>query len=382
MARHDRRGLLFVTPWLRNGGIERVLQVTVPWLARRGYRCEVASWNVSSHLSGRPNPVLGTLQAAAVPVRVLRAYGRFKLFQRAVQVAGLALRSRADLIVSYELEGNLVALLARRLLLGRVHVMIQTHNASSIHAKVGTSSAWLRLARRLYPSATMVVPSDSMAADSARFFGLDGSRVVTVHNPLAVASIRERSKESCEPPVEVSRPFLVGCGRLVPMKGFYDLLDAFAEVRRERPLGLVILGEGPERVNLRDRIRVLQIGDDVLMPGFAVNPWSYFARASAFVLSSRYGEAFPMVLVEAMACGIPVIASRCEWGPEEILENGEDGLLFDPGDVGTLAQHIRTVLDSPSVGSRLLQAASRRAEEFAEEIVMPKMERQIQALLD
>jgi hypothetical protein len=301
MARHDRRGLLFVTPWLRNGGIERVLQVTVPWLARRGYRCEVASWNVSSHLSGRPNPVLGTLQAAAVPVRVLRAYGRFKLFQRAVQVAGLALRSRADLIVSYELEGNLVALLARRLLLGRVHVMIQTHNASSI---------------------------------------------------------------------------------LVPMKGFYDLLAAFAEVRRERPLGLVILGEGPERVNLRDRIRVLQIGDDVLMPGFAVNPWSYFARASAFVLSSRYGEAFPMVLVEAMACGIPVIASRCEWGPEEILENGEDGLLFDPGDVGTLAQHIRTVLDSPSVGSRLLQAASRRAEEFAEEIVMPEMERRIEALLD
>jgi glycosyltransferase involved in cell wall biosynthesis len=382
MARHDRRNLLFVTPWLRDGGIERVIQATVPWLARRGYRCEVASWNVSGHLSGRPNPVLATLQAAAVPVRVLRAYGRFKLFQRAVQVAGLALRSRADLIVSYELEGNLVALLARRLLLDRVRVMTQTQNASNIHAEVGTSRAWLRLARRLYPNATMVVPSDSMAADSARFFGLDATRVVTVHNPLAVASIRERSKESCEPPVEVSRPFLVGCGRLVPMKGFYDLLAAFAEVRRERPLGLVILGEGPERANLRDRIQALQIGDDVLMPGFAVNPWSYFARASAFVLSSRYGEASPMVLVEAMACGIPVIASRCEWGPEEILENGEDGLLFDPGDVDTLAQHIRTVLESPSVGSRLVQAATRRAEEFAEEIVMPKMERQIQALLD
>jgi glycosyltransferase involved in cell wall biosynthesis len=144
------------------------------------------------------------------------------------------------------------------------------------------------------------------------------------------------------------------------------------------PLGLVILGEGPERANLRDRIRALQIGNDVLMPGFTVNPWSYFARASAFVLSSRYGEAFPMVLVEAMACGIPVIASRCEWGPEEILENGKDGLLFEPGDVGILAQHIRTVLDSPSVGSRLLQAESRRAEE----IVMTDIERRIEALLD
>src|SRR4026207_1395041 len=128
MARHGRRGLLFVTPWLRNGGLERVPPVPAPWRARRGYRCEVASWNVSSHLSGRPNPVLGTLQAAAVPVRVLRAYGRFKLFQRAVQVAGLALRSRADLNVSYELEGNLVALLARRLLLDRGGGEDQAHH--------------------------------------------------------------------------------------------------------------------------------------------------------------------------------------------------------------------------------------------------------------
>lgn len=381
MTRNHQRRLLFVTPWLRDGGIERVLHVTVPWLARRGHICEVASWNVSTHLSGRPNPVLTTLEAARVPVRVLRAYGRFKLLQRAAQVAGLALRGRTDLIVGYELEGNLVALLAKRLLLGRVEVMTQTHNASGIHAEVGTSATWLRLARRLYRNAVMVVPSDSMAADSVRFFGLDNSRVVTVHNPLAVTSIRKRSKESADTAVPDRQPFVVGCGRLVPMKGFHDLLDAFAEVRSERPLGLVVLGEGPERESLCDHAQTRHVQDDVLMPGFAVNPWAYFSRANAFVLSSRYGEAFPMVLVEAMACRVPVIASRCEWGPEEILEHGEDGLLFEPGDVDTLARHIRTVLDSPAVGDRLSLAASRRAEHFGEDIVMPEMERQIQLLV-
>lgn len=88
-----------------------------------------------------------------------------------------------------------------------------------------------------------------------------------------------------------------------------------------------------------------------------------------------------MVLVEAMVCRVPVIASRCEWGPEEILEHGENGLLFDPGDVGTLARHIRTVLDSPAVVDRLSVAASRRAEQFGEDIVMPEIERQIEVLL-
>jgi glycosyltransferase involved in cell wall biosynthesis len=381
MTSNHQGRLLFVTPWLRDGGIERVIHVTVPWLARRGHVCEIASWNVSTHLSGRPNPVLAALEAAGVPVRVLRAYGRFKLLQRAAQVARLALRGRTDLIVGYELEGNLVALLARRLLLGRVQVITQTHNASSIHAEVGTSAAWLRLARRLYQDAVMVVPSESMAADSVRFFGLDNSRVVTVHNPLAVTSIRERSKESADTAVLDRRPFLVGCGRLVPMKGFHDLLDAFAEVRSERPLGLVVLGEGPERASLRHHAQARRIDHDVLMPGFALNPWSYFSRANAFVLSSHYGEAFPMVLVEAMACRVPVIASRCEWGPEEILEHGENGLLFDPGDVGTLARHIRTVLDSPAVVDRLSVAASRRAEQFGEDIVMPEIERQIEVLL-
>jgi hypothetical protein len=138
--------------------------------------------------------VLATLAAAQVPVRMLRAYGRFKRIQRAMQVAGLALRIQASVIVGYELEGNLVSLMAGRLILGWVPVVIQTHNSSSIHVEVGTPAAWLRLARRLYPNAMMVVPSDSMAADSARFFGLDGTRVVTVQNPVAVASIRERSR--------------------------------------------------------------------------------------------------------------------------------------------------------------------------------------------
>jgi glycosyltransferase involved in cell wall biosynthesis len=334
------RGILFVTPWLRDGGIERVIQNTVPWLAARGYRCEVASWNVASHLSGQPNAVLGALSTAGVPVRRLPAYGRLRLIQRAARAALLALRGRHRLLVGYELEGNLVALMAKRLLLGRVRVMAQIHNASGIHAEVGTAPALLRLARRLYREADSVVAvSDSIRLDSVRFFSLDASRIVTIYNPLPIGRIRELAKQEMSDRARPAGPFVVGCGRLVRMKGFDDLLRAFAIIRREHPVTLLILGEGPERPALARCASEHGVDRHVLMPGFVQNPWSYFGRASAFVLSSRFGEAFPMVLVEAMACGAPVVSSRCEWGPEEILEGGRCGLLYEPGDVEGSSQH-------------------------------------------
>ncbi len=382
MGKEAEPGILFVTPWLLGGGIERVIENSVPWLARRGYRCEVASWTVATQLSGQPNPVLGTLSAAGVPVRPLNSYRRLRLLQRAVRAAAIALTGRHRLLVGYELEGNLVALLAKRLLLGRVRVMAQIHNASGIHAEVGTSPALLRLARRLYQDADLIVAvSDSIRLDSARFFGIDASRVVTLYNSLPVSWVRQMAKQDVNPPIGPTAPFIVGCGRLVKMKGFSDLLRAFAIIRRDHPLQLVILGEGPERGNLVETAREQGVQDDVLMPGFVPNPWSYFGRARAFVLSSLFGESFSMVLVEAMACGVPVIASRCEWGPEEILARGRYGLLYEPGDVEALTRQLRTALDEPAITSSLTRAASRRAEEFSQDAILPEFERHVAALL-
>jgi glycosyltransferase involved in cell wall biosynthesis len=82
-----------------------------------------------------------------------------------------------------------------------------------------------------------------------------------------------------------------------------------------------------------------------------------------------------------MACGVPVIASRCEWGPEEILDHGRYGLLYDPGDVDALARQLRTVLDEPTAAHSLTRAASGRAEEFSQDALLPEFERHVAALL-
>jgi glycosyltransferase involved in cell wall biosynthesis len=182
--------------------------------------------------------------------------------------------------------------------------MAQIHNASGIHAEVGTSLPLLKLARRLYQRA------DAIVAVSTPLGSSDSTRNVcsgcTIPCRSAPSGILPGERTPCRYRGPTC-PFIVACGRLVRMKGFSDLLQAFAKARKDHVLQLVILGEGPERGNLRERARELGIEGDVLMPGFVANPWSYFGRARAFVLSSLFGESFSMVLVEAMACGVPVM---------------------------------------------------------------------------
>src|SRR5262249_58416620 len=118
-------------------------------------------------------------------------------------------------------------------------------------------------------------------------------------------------------------------------------------------LALVILGEGPERGLLESMARELGVGSRVIMPGFLPNPWAWIARAAAFVLSSRW-EGFASVLVEAMACGTPVVATDCAYGPSEILQDGVTGVLARVDHADSLAAGIHRVLTDPSLRDRLL----------------------------
>jgi len=136
---------------------------------------------------------------------------------------------------------------------------------------------------------------------------------------------------------------------LRPQKDFPTLIQAFAHVRRAYPARLLILGEGEERPALEALVRQLGLEQDVSLPGFAVNPYPYMARASLFVLSSRW-EGLPGVLIEALYCGAPLVATDCPSGPREILRDGQYGQLVPVGDVTALAQAIETTLVSRTQG--------------------------------
>jgi glycosyltransferase involved in cell wall biosynthesis len=124
------------------------------------------------------------------------------------------------------------------------------------------------------------------------------------------------------------------------------LLEAFALLRARRSAKLIILGEGPERAQLEGRVLELGIEGDVDLPGFLQNPYAIMRHAALFVMSSRY-EGLPTVLIEAMACGCPVVSTNCPSGPSEILDQGQFGPLVPVGDVEALANAMMETLDDP-----------------------------------
>ncbi len=160
-----------------------------------------------------------------------------------------------------------------------------------------------------------------------------------------------------------TRPVVVAAGRLTYQKSFADLVEAFALVRARVDAELWILGEGPERGAIEARVRQLGLGDAVRLLGFRDNPQAFFGRATVFALSSRY-EGFGNVIVEALACGTPVVATDCPHGPAEILGGERGGLLVPVGDPGAMADALVRVLVDADLRRRLAAAGRVRAGDF------------------
>ncbi|WP_119460400.1 glycosyltransferase [Rhodospirillaceae bacterium SYSU D60014] len=229
-----------------------------------------------------------------------------------------------------------------------------------LHARKGRVRRLPPLAQRFYPRADGIVAvSDGVAEDLSKVTGIARERIRTVYNPVVTADLLDRAKE--QPEHDWFRPgeppVILAVGSLKSHKGFASLLQAFERVRRARPARLVILGEGPERGRLEALARELGVDADVHLAGFVGNPYQYMAHARVFTLASLY-EGLPTVIIEAMACGCPVVSTNCPSGPAEILENGKYGSLVQVGDHEALAGAILATLDRPPDRDRLRDRAN------------------------
>jgi glycosyltransferase involved in cell wall biosynthesis len=162
-----------------------------------------------------------------------------------------------------------------------------------------------------------------------------------LYNPVITPDVRKRACAPLDHPwfAPDQPPVILAVGRLTKQKDFPTLIRSFAQVRQNVPARLLILGEGVDRDELEALVRQLGLQDDVSLPGFVDNPYAYMHRAGLFVLSSRW-EGLPTVLIEALYCGRPVIATDCPSGPREILANGRFGALVPVGDVEALSRAI------------------------------------------
>ena len=235
--------------------------------------------------------------------------------------------------------------------------VVVEHLTMSAYQGMVKRDSWIRpLARQLYRRADAVVAVSQAAADDLQQqLGLDDNRVDVIYNPVVGPRLLEAAALPPEHPwlVDKAMPVFLGVGRLTPQKDFTTLLRAFALVNKQQPSRLILFGEGECRRELKTRIQQLGLEQNVSLAGFVANPYAEMQHADCLVLSSRW-EALPTVIIEALACGCPVVSTDCPSGPREILEAGKHGPLVPPESPSQLAEAMLHVLNNPPE-RRLLQ---------------------------
>lgn len=331
----------FFLPSLAGGGAERATIDIAAGLARRGLEVDMV-------LARAEGPFIDLL-----PEGVRRVELGGKVGASLPGLLRYLRRARPGALVSCLFHANAAALAARALLGGKVAVAVrQTNDFASEYAASGfRDRAGMRLERRLLRFADAVVAnSRAMAETLARDLPRIARRVRFIRAPVVGPELPRRAAAPAGHPWfdgAGGPPPILSVGRLARQKDQRTLLRAFAKLRESRPARLAVLGEGPERPALEALARELGIAADVDFPGFRINPFAWMARARVFALSSSF-EGCPNVLVQAMACGAPVVSADCPTGPDEILEGGKWGRLVPVGDPAALAAAIRDTLDAPA----------------------------------
>jgi GalNAc-alpha-(1->4)-GalNAc-alpha-(1->3)-diNAcBac-PP-undecaprenol alpha-1,4-N-acetyl-D-galactosaminyltransferase len=328
--------IAFVIPSLGAGGAERVATLLANEWSANGHAITLVTFNTlgtEPFFALDPGVFLRTLSASATS-RGLSA----KLGTNVARVSRLrsVLRDlRPDVVVAFMTEANVIALSASRGL--EVPVVISERNQPE---RPGLGRAH-KLARRLtYPLASAIVlQTDAIASWArARF----RTPIHVIPNPVCLGPGNTRRKDG-------DVQWLISLGRLAHQKGFDILIKSFAAVASKHPKWrLVIYGEGPDRP-LLERLRAESgSSDHILLPGLTRDPAEALSRASLFVLPSRF-EGYPNALLEALAQGLPVLATACPGGTVEILANGVHGMLVRSDDVTAMTTALDTMLSAPDL---------------------------------
>jgi glycosyltransferase involved in cell wall biosynthesis len=361
---------LFVSS-LPRGAIQRVAINLACELARRGRRVDLVAARVDGAIpDALPESVrVVGLDALSTRVPWVRAKRRRWLPASAPELARYFRRERPRAVIACGNYANLAALAARRLSGVALPVVLSEHNPISLTCRNPRRRRVFLpgLVRAFYPRGDAIVAvSEGVADDLAGFVPLPRARIDAIHNPIVTAGLAARAAELLDDPWlrPGEPPVVLGVGRLAVQKDFATLLRAFARVRAERAARLVILGEGDRRPELERLARDLGVATDVRLAGFVENPLAYMRRAAVFALSSIY-EGFGNVVVEALACGCPVVSTDCPGGPAEILGHGRFGRLVPVGDASALGAALRDAIAAP----RDAEALMARARDFSADTI-------------
>lgn len=358
----DPRRVLFLINNMGGGGAERIVANLANHLtATLGWTVTILTLQRGAvQYDVLPQVTVRSLRTPALGVGVGRV---LVLPIAAAELAWVLRREHPDSVMSFLVRSNLTLILTRWLGYHAPILISERCDTAAVYAGNGLGARVMRwLVNRLYPYASCIVAISDGVKSSLTRLHVPGERIRVIYNPQNLAPFEASATETVP---RAGRPFrIVTAGRLAEQKDYPTLLTAFRKVcDAGLDARLVILGEGPDEAKLRALASTLGISSRVEWRGWVRAPYEVMAGCDAFVLTSRY-EGFGNVIVEAMACGLPVVCTDCESGPGEILAGGEYGLLVPVGDSNAIATALLRLASDAELHASLRSRGKRRARDF------------------
>ena len=336
-----KRSILFTIPTLGAGGAERVL------IRLLNYWAEHTSWELIllTHDPMHQEPFYSIHES----IQLVRtgAWNGIKKGLIPFHIHRAVKKFQPDLIVSFIFVNNLLTLLGN--IFSKTPCIISERLTPSFFHK----SILQFLRDKLYKHAHLITTQTKRAQEMLPDFLR--RKTVVIPNPVDVEDLEIQNSVS---------KTIIAVGRLHAQKGFDVLIEAFAKVASiYSDWQLELWGDGPQRDMLHTLIRSKNLEGQIMLKGTTQNILQEMAHAEFFVLSSRW-EGIPNVLCEAMALGMPVIATDCPTGPRELITDGEDGLLVPVGDVGAMANAIVKLIQDKELRQQLGAKAKTKMKQY------------------
>jgi glycosyltransferase involved in cell wall biosynthesis len=333
--------IALLVPTLEIGGVERVFTNLASGLHEHGAEVDL--------VVGKTGGGMGQQLGSGIRVFDLGC-GRMLM---SVPKLARYLRVRApEALIAAMTHSSAAAVLARAVARQNVKLIATEHNtmskivANTPGLKYQLMPLWSRWA--LSSADHIVAVCGGVADDLSVQTGIHRSRFQVIYNPVISDGLYDAASIPVEHPwfQAGEPPVVLAVGRLEKQKDFSMLVRAFRLVRDSRPARLLILGEGSDRSQIENAVVEQRLTADVALPGFEPNPYRFMNRAAVFALSSAW-EGFGVVLVEALALGLPVVSTNCTYGPAEILSDGKYGSLVPVGDHVAMAHELLNALNNP-----------------------------------
>ena len=352
-------GLIFMIPSLSGGGAEKVASNLVPYISQH---FDVTLALLENRLA-YPVPEKVRLKIFSGPLENQAAH-ILRIPYHVFSLARIVRKYDVRIVLSFMEQANIINLLTA-LLTHHKTLISQRIEPKRQHANKGIlGQIILKASLLLYPKADEVLAvSEGIGNTLISDYGLDQGKLNVIPNPVNIEKLSSQAKAPL--PANIPAKFLLHVGRMnLDHKGQDVSLKAFHLLRRKyKDLSLIFIGDGPDRKRIINQIEKLNLNDATILTGWQDNVAYFMTHAQVLLLSSRY-EGWPNVLVEAMACGCPVVSTDCNTGPKEILGDNEHGLLVPVDDHEAMALAVEKLLFDPKMRKKFGERGLKRAGHF------------------